>query len=66
MPILLCALGLASILHLVAQGIGLSVPANLLALLPYLATIPVLLSRDALQPHLFAPLSLGQPWQPGH
>lgn len=60
--------GLASILHLVAQGIGLAIPANLLAMLPYGATILVLvlLSRDALKTRLFAPLSLGQPWQPGH
>lgn len=60
--------GLASILHLVAQGIGLAIPANLLAMLPYLATILVLvlLSRDAIKTRLFAPLSLGQPWQPWH
>jgi simple sugar transport system permease protein len=60
--------GLASILHLVAQGIGLSVPSNLLAMLPYVATIVVLvlLSRDAIKTRLYAPVSLGQPWQPGH
>ncbi|MEX6504093.1 ABC transporter permease [Pseudomonas zhanjiangensis] len=58
--------GLASILHLVAQGVGLAIPSNLLAMLPYLATILVLLSRDALKTRLFAPVSLGQPWQPGH
>jgi len=60
--------GLASILNLVAQGIGLSVPSNLLAMLPYVATIVVLvlLSRDALRTRLYAPVSLGQPWQPGH
>ena len=60
--------GLASILHLVAQGIGLSVPANLLAMLPYVATIVVLvlLSRDAIKTRLFAPVSLGKAWQPGH
>ena len=60
--------GLASIIHLVAQGIGLSIPSNLLAMLPYVATILVLvlLSRDAIKTRLFAPVSLGRPWQPGH
>jgi simple sugar transport system permease protein len=60
--------GLASILHLVVQGLGVSVPSNLLAMLPYVATILVLvlLSRDALRTRLYAPVSLGQPWQPGH
>ncbi|WP_122605538.1 MULTISPECIES: ABC transporter permease [Pseudomonas] len=60
--------GLASILHLVAQGIGLAIPSNLLAMLPYLATIIVLvlLSRDALRTRLYAPVSLGQPWRAGH
>jgi simple sugar transport system permease protein len=42
--------GLASILHLVAQGVG-GVPANLLAMLPYPATVVlVLLSRDGAHP----------------
>ncbi|MFG0381418.1 ABC transporter permease [Pseudomonas sp. zbq_18] len=60
--------GLASILHLVAQGVGLSVPSNLLAMLPYVATILVLviLSRDAIKTRLYAPVSLGQPWRAGH
>ncbi|WP_263263160.1 ABC transporter permease [Pseudomonas sp. RIT-PI-S] len=60
--------GLASILHLVAQGVGLAIPSNLLAMLPYVATIVVLvlLSRDGLRTRLYAPVSLGQPWQPGH
>ena len=60
--------GLASILHLVAQGVGLNIPSNLLAMLPYVATIVVLvlLSRDGLRTRLYAPVSLGQPWQPGH
>lgn len=60
--------GLASILHLVAQGIGISVSSNLLAMLPYAATIVVLvlLSRDAIKTRLFAPVSLGKPWQSGH
>ena len=60
--------GLASILHLVAQGIGWSIPGNLLAMLPYVATILVLglLSRDAIRTRLYAPVSLGQPWKAGH
>lgn len=60
--------GLASILHLVAQGVGLAIPANLLAMLPYVATILVLvlLSSDAVRTRLFAPVSLGQPWKGGH
>ena len=37
-------------------------------MLPYLATILVLvvLSRDGVRTRLYAPVSLGQPWQPGH
>lgn len=59
--------GLASILHLVAQGIGLSIPGNLLAMLPYVATIIVLvlLSRDVVRTRLYAPVSLGQSWKAG-
>lgn len=60
--------GLTSILHLVAQGFGLDVSSSLLAMLPYIATILVLivLSRDGLRTKLYAPVSLGKPWQPGH
>lgn len=60
--------GLASIVHLVAQGLGLAIPSSLLAMLPYVATILVLvlLSRDAVRTRLYAPMSLGQPWQAGH
>ncbi|QRY80683.1 ABC transporter permease [Pseudomonas sp. PDNC002] len=60
--------GIASILHLVAQGVGVAIPANLLAMLPYVATIVVLvlLSRDGVRTRLFAPVSLGQPWKAGH
>jgi simple sugar transport system permease protein len=37
-------------------------------MLPYVATIVVLvlLSRDALRTRLYAPVSLGKPWQAGH
>ncbi|MFR0689124.1 ABC transporter permease [Enterobacterales bacterium AE_CKDN230030158-1A_HGKHYDSX7] len=60
--------GIASILHLVAQGVGVAIPANLLAMLPYVATIVVLvlLSRDGVRTRLYAPVSLGQPWKAGH
>ncbi|WP_407927324.1 ABC transporter permease [Lampropedia cohaerens] len=60
--------GLASILHLVAQGLSVAIPGNLLAMLPYVATVLVLvaLSRDAAKTRLFAPVSLGRPWKPGH
>lgn len=56
--------GLASILHLVAQGLGFAFPPNLLAMLPYVATILVLvlLSSNPARNRLFAPVSLGQPF----
>jgi len=48
--------------------LGLAIPSSLLAMLPYVATIVVLvlLSRDAVRTRLYAPVSLGQPWQAGH
>ncbi|WP_211824048.1 ABC transporter permease [Kistimonas asteriae] len=60
--------GAASILHLVLQGMGVSVSSNLLATLPYVATIVVLvlLSQNQVRKHLMAPMSLGKPWHPGH
>jgi len=56
--------GLASILHLVAQGLGFDFPPNLLAMLPYVATILVLvlLSSNPARNRLYAPVSLGQPF----
>lgn len=56
--------GLASILHLVAQGLGFAVSPNLLAMLPYAATVFVLvmLSRNQSRSKLFAPVSLGKPF----
>lgn len=56
--------GLASILHLVAQGLGFAVSPNLLAMLPYVATVFVLvmLSRNQSRSKLFAPVSLGKPF----
>ncbi len=51
-------------LHVQAEGIG--VPSQLLATLPYLATIVVLvlISRDENQIRLHAPASLGRPFDP--
>lgn len=56
--------GLASILHLVAQGLGFSVSPNLLAMLPYIATVLVLvmMSRNQGRSKMFAPISLGKPF----
>jgi len=56
--------GLASILHLVFQGLGVSISSNLLATLPYAATILVLvlLSRNQVRARLLAPMSLGKPF----
>jgi simple sugar transport system permease protein len=54
--------GLASILHLVFQGLGFAVSPNLLAILPYLATVLVLviLSSNQSRSRLVAPMSLGK------
>ncbi|WP_221796688.1 ABC transporter permease [Oceanobacter mangrovi] len=56
--------GLASILHLVFQGMGFAVSPNLLAILPYLATVVVLviLSSNQSRSRLVAPMSLGKPF----
>jgi len=58
--------GLASILHLVAQGLGFAVSPNLMAMLPYAATVVVLvmLSRNQGRSKMFAPISLGKPFHP--
>jgi simple sugar transport system permease protein len=49
-----------------AQALGIAVPSQLLAMLPYVATIVVLalVSRDATMIRLNAPASLGQPFHP--
>jgi len=49
-----------------AQASGVAVPSQLLAMLPYLATIIVLaiISRDAATIRLNAPASLGKPYHP--
>ncbi|MTI12238.1 ABC transporter permease [Sansalvadorimonas verongulae] len=56
--------GLASIMHLVLQGMGASISSNLLATLPYLATIVVLviLSSNQSKIRMMAPMSLGKPF----
>ena len=56
--------GLASILHLVAQGLGFAVSPNLMAILPYAATILVLvlLSSNKAKAKLLTPVSLGKPF----
>ena len=58
--------GLASIMHLVLQGMGASISSNLLATLPYLATIVVLviLSSNQSKIRMMAPMSLGKPFHP--
>jgi len=49
-----------------AQAAGVAVPSQLLAMLPYVATIVVLaiISRDATMIRLNAPASLGKPYHP--
>ncbi len=58
--------GAASIMHLVMQGLGFDVAPNLLAMLPYVATILVLvlLGSNSIKAKLSAPISLGQPYRP--
>jgi general nucleoside transport system permease protein len=49
-----------------AQAAGVAVPSQLLAMLPYLATVVVLafISRDETTIRLNAPSSLGKPYHP--
>jgi simple sugar transport system permease protein len=58
--------GAASIMHLVLQGLGFEASPNLLAMLPYGATIIVLviIASDAAKAKLSTPLALGQPYRP--
>lgn len=58
--------GFASIMHLVLQGTRFEVPPNIMAMLPYVATIVVLvwLSSDAIKTKMSAPKSIGQPYRP--
>ncbi len=58
--------GFVTIAQFQAEGWGLSVSPHLLAMLPYLATILVLvlISRDAVRLKLNAPAALGKPFHP--
>jgi simple sugar transport system permease protein len=58
--------GLASIMHLVLQGLGWSISPNLLAMLPYVATVVVMviIGADHFREKLLAPRSLGKPFDP--
>jgi general nucleoside transport system permease protein len=58
--------GGVTILQLHAQGVGIAVPSQLLSMLPYLATIAVLviISRDRLAMRLHTPACLGKTFHP--
>ena len=55
-----------TILQLHAQALGIGVPSQIMSMLPYLATILVLvlISRDRAKIKLNAPASLGKPFHP--
>ncbi|WP_040725483.1 ABC transporter permease [Thiomicrorhabdus sp. Kp2] len=55
-----------TILQLHGQGLGISVPSEFLSMLPYLATIIVLVIISKQAQHSFAPASLGKPFHPTH
>jgi general nucleoside transport system permease protein len=58
--------GFTSILHLMMQGLGLSISPNLLAMTPYVATIVVMvaISSNSLRQKLSTPMSLGKSFDP--
>ena len=58
--------GLVTVMQIHGQGLGLAVPSQILAMLPYLVTILVLvlISRDATRIRLAAPGCLGKPFRP--
>lgn len=58
--------GGVTILQLHAQGIGLDIPSQVLSMLPYLATILVLvlISKDAMRIRLNAPADIGKTFHP--
>ncbi|SDD74828.1 ABC transporter permease [Rhodospira trueperi] len=60
--------GGVTIVQLHAQGAGLAVSSHLLSMLPYLATIVVLvlISRDRTRIRLNAPACIGRPFRPSH
>lgn len=55
-----------TILQLHAQALGIGIPSQIMSMLPYLATIAVLvmISRDRAKIKLNAPASLGKPFHP--
>jgi len=55
-----------TILQLHLQGFGIGIPSQLLSMLPYIATIAVLvvISRDTMRVRLNAPASLGRAFHP--
>ena len=54
--------GIASIMHLVLQGLGMKISPSLLAMLPYLATLIVMIfiGSNRMKEKLSTPMSLGQ------
>jgi simple sugar transport system permease protein len=58
--------GIASIMHLIMQGTGFEISPSLLAMMPYVATIfvLVLLSSNQSKAKLNAPMSLGVSYRP--
>lgn len=58
--------GGVTILQLHAQGAGVAVPSQLMSMLPYVATIVVLvlISRDETRIRMNAPASIGKPFHP--
>jgi simple sugar transport system permease protein len=60
--------GTVTVLQLYAQGLGIHVPSEFLSMLPYLATIVVLvvICRDARTILLNQPASLGRSFHPGY
>lgn len=54
--------GIASIMHLVLQGLGMEISPNLLAMLPYVATLVVMIfiGSNRMKEKMSAPMSLGQ------
>ncbi|WP_321322865.1 ABC transporter permease [Thiomicrorhabdus sp.] len=55
-----------TILQLHGQGIGIAIPSEFLSMLPYLATIIVLVFISRQAQNSFAPASLGKPFHPTH
>jgi len=55
-----------TILQLHGQGLGISIPSEFLSMLPYLATIAVLVIISRQAQNSFAPASLGKPFHPTH